>query len=60
MIRETPILNKKKARAVILYILNKSGSMSETKLKTLLYFIDFDSYEKYEQGIMGFKYIKEL
>ena len=56
--RTTPKLNKEKARQVILYLLQKCGKMSEKKLQILLYFIDFDYYEKYEKGIMGFKYKK--
>ena len=53
-----PELNRKKAREVILYLLNRCGAISEKKLKLLLYFIDFDFFEKYEERIMGFKYMK--
>ena len=53
-----PKLNKKKAQQVILYILNKLGPTDEKKLWTLLYFIDFDYYELYEEHFMGFKYRK--
>ena len=52
-------LNKEKAKQVILYILNKVGPMSEKKLQTLLYFIDFDYYEKHWEKLMGFEYIKQ-
>ena len=54
-----PKLNKKKAREVILYILSRCGSMTEKKLATMLYFIDFDYYERYEKHLTGFTYIKK-
>ena len=53
-----PQLNKKKAKEVIKYLLNRLGPMSRTKLEMLLYFIDMDFYEKHEKHFMGFKYIK--
>lgn len=60
MIRNNkPKLDEKKAKQVILYLLNKIGPMSKEKLFCLLYFIDFDYYEKYECHIMGFTYIKK-
>jgi transcriptional regulator with XRE-family HTH domain len=46
---------------VLLYILNKVGgkpNIGETVLHKLLYFIDFDYYEKYEENLMGATYIK--
>ncbi len=46
---------------VLLYILNKVGgkpNVGETVLHKLLYFIDFDYYEKYEENLMGATYIK--
>jgi len=58
MIRETPKLNKEKAKQVILYILNRCGKMSSKKLQSLLYFCDFDYFEKYEEQLMGFEYKK--
>ena len=48
-------------RQVLLYVLNKVGSkpnVGETVLHKLLYFIDFDYYEKYEESLMGATYIK--
>ena len=48
-------------REVLLYILNKIGAkpnVGETVLYKLLYFIDFDYYEKYEEQLMGATYIK--
>ena len=51
--------NKEKAKQVILYLLNKCGSMTKEKLYCLLYFIDFDYYEKYNEKLMGFTYLKK-
>ncbi len=56
-----PQKNLKKFKEVLLYILNKVGSkpnIGETVLYKLLYFIDFDYYEKYEEQILGATYIK--
>jgi len=38
-----------KLEATILYLLKKCGSMTRDKLEVLLYFIDFDYFEKYEK-----------
>ena len=46
-----------------MYILEKVGSkpnVGETVLHKLLYFIDFDYYEKYEENMMGATYIKNF
>ena len=46
---------------MFLYILNKVGAkpnIGQTVLYKLLYFIDFDYYELYEEQLMGLKYIK--
>ena len=51
----------KKFKQVLLYILVKVGSkpnVGETVLHKLLYFIDFDYYEKFEESLMGATYIK--
>jgi transcriptional regulator with XRE-family HTH domain len=56
-----PQKNLKKFREVLLYILNKAGSkpnIGETVVYKLLYFIDFDHYEKYEDQLIGATYIK--
>ena len=48
-------------KQVLLYILNKVGgkpNVGETVLHKLLYFIDFDYYEKFEENLMGLTYIK--
>ena len=53
--------NLDKFKQVLLYILNKVGgkpNVGETVLHKLLYFIDFDYYEKFEENLMGATYIK--
>ncbi|KKQ71432.1 MAG: helix-turN-helix domain protein [Candidatus Peregrinibacteria bacterium GW2011_GWC2_39_14] len=50
-----------KFKQVLLYILEKVGgkpNIGLTVLYKLLYFIDFDYYEKYEEQLMGLTYIK--
>jgi transcriptional regulator with XRE-family HTH domain len=56
-----PRKNFKKFKEVLLYILGKVGAkpnVGETVLYKLLYFIDFNFYEKYEEQIIGATYIK--
>lgn len=56
-----PQKNVQKFREVLLYILNKVGAkpnIGETVLYKLLYFIDFDFYEKYEKQLIGATYKK--
>ncbi|MBA7662696.1 hypothetical protein ES703_70727 [subsurface metagenome] len=56
-----PQKNLEKFKEVLLYILNKVGSkanVGETVIYKLLYFIDFDFYEKYEEQLIGATYIK--
>lgn len=56
-----PQKNIEKFQAVLLYVLNKVGAkpnVGQTVLYKLLYFIDFDYYEKYEEQLMGLSYIK--
>ncbi len=50
-----------KFKEVLLYILNKVGAkpnVGQTVLYKLLYFMDFDYYERYEQQLIGAKYQK--
>jgi len=50
-----------KFEQVLLYILAKIGgkpNIGQTVLYKLLYFIDFDYYEKHEEQLIGAKYIK--
>jgi len=56
-----PEINFRKFKEVILYILNRVGAkpnVGETVIYKLLYFIDFDFYEKYEEHLLGGTYIK--
>lgn len=50
-----------KLREILLYILDKIGgrvNVGESVICKLLYFIDFDYYEKYEEQLIGAVYIK--
>lgn len=50
-----------KFKQVLLYVLEKTAgkpNVGMTVLYKLLYFIDFDYFEKYEQQLMGLTYIK--
>jgi len=56
-----PQKNLQKFKEVLLYILNRVGAkenIGETVIYKLLYFIDFDFYEKYEEQLVGATYIK--
>ena len=56
-----PAKNLDKFKEVLLYILGKVGSkpnIGETVIYKLLYFIDFDYYEKHEEQLIGATYIK--
>jgi len=56
-----PQKNIAKFKEVLLYILGKVGSkpnVGESVLYKLLYFIDFNYYEKYEEQLIGATYIK--
>jgi transcriptional regulator with XRE-family HTH domain len=56
-----PQKNLQKFKEVLLYILSKVGSkpnIGETVIYKLLYFIDFDFYEKYEEQLIGATYMK--
>lgn len=56
-----PRANIKKFKEALLYILEKVGAkpnIGETALYKLLYFIDFDFYEKFEEQLTGARYIK--
>jgi transcriptional regulator with XRE-family HTH domain len=51
----------KKFKQTFLYILSKIGgkpNIGQTVLYKILYFIDFDYYEKFEEQLIGAKYIK--
>ena len=56
-----PQENIVKFKEVLLYILEKVGArpnIGETAIYKLFYFIDFDYYEKFEEQLIGAKYIK--
>lgn len=56
-----PKTNPEKLREVLLYVLEKVGAkpnVGETVLYKLLYFIDFDYYEKTGQSITGLTYVR--
>ncbi len=58
---DVPQKNVKKFKEVFLYILEKVGgkpSVGMTVIYKLLYFIDFDFYEKFEEQLIGARYIK--
>jgi uncharacterized phage-associated protein len=56
-----PQKNIEKIKEVLLYLLEKVGAkpnVGETVIYKLLYFIDFDYYEKFQKQLMGCTYIK--
>lgn len=56
-----PTENAEKFREVLLYILEKVGNkpnVGMTVLYKLLYFIDFDYFEKFEEQLMGATYMR--
>jgi DNA-binding XRE family transcriptional regulator/uncharacterized phage-associated protein len=56
-----PLKNIEKFKQVLLYILEQIGArpnVGMTVLYKLLYFIDFDYYEKHEEQLMGLTYFK--
>jgi len=58
---DVPQKNLAKFREVLLYLLNRVGAkpnIGETVIYKLLYFIDFDYYERYEEQLIGATYKK--
>ena len=56
-----PQKNFEKFKEVLLYVLSKVGgkpNVGEAVIYKLLYFIDFDFYEKFEEQLIGATYIK--
>lgn len=56
-----PQKNSEKFKEVLLYILNKVGSkpnIGQSVIYKLLYFVDFNFYERYEEQLIGATYIK--
>ncbi len=59
--KEIPKENTERFKQVLLYVVSKVGSrpnIGQTALYKLLYFIDFDYYEKYQRYLIGAKYIR--
>jgi transcriptional regulator with XRE-family HTH domain len=59
--KEVPKENVEKFKQVLLYVVSKVGSrpnVGQTALYKLLYFIDFDFYEKNQAYLIGATYIK--
>src|SRR3989338_4053108 len=60
-VKEIPKENLEKFKQVLLYIVSKvwnRPNIGQTALYKLLYFIDFDYYEKHQQFLIGATYIK--
>ena len=60
-VRDIPQENIEKFEQVFLYVVSKVGSrpnIGQTALYKLLYFIDFDYYEKFKELLTGATYIK--
>ena len=58
---DIPEKHLEKFKQVLLYVLGRTAgkpNVGMTTLYKLLYFIDFDYYEKYEKQLMGLTYIK--
>ncbi len=56
-----PQKNLLKFKEVLIYILNRVGAkpnIGESVIYKLLYFIDFDYYERYEEQLIGATYLK--
>lgn len=53
-------INEEKYRNIILFFANRirNGSLGKLKLMKLLYFFDFDFYEKYEKSATGDEYLR--
>lgn len=60
-VREIPKENVDKFKQVLLYVVSKVGgrpNIGQTAIYKLLYFIDFDYYEKYQKYLVGATYVK--
>lgn len=60
-VREVPKESVSKFEQVLLYVVSKVGNrpnIGQTAIYKLLYFIDFDYYEKNQEYLMGATYIK--
>lgn len=53
-------INEKKYKNIILFFANKikNGTLGKLKMMKLLYFLDFDFFEKYDKSITGDEYLR--
>ena len=53
-------INEKKYHNIILFFANKikNGTLGKLKMMKLLYFLDFDFFEKYGKSVTGDKYLR--
>lgn len=53
-------INEKKYRNAVLFFANKirNGTLGKLKLMKLLYFLDFDFFEKYGKSVTGEEYLR--
>jgi uncharacterized phage-associated protein len=53
-------INEKKYNNIILFFANKikNGTLGKLKMMKLLYFLDFDFFEKYGNSVTGDKYLR--
>lgn len=53
-------INEKKYKHVILFFANKikNGTLGKLKMMKLLYFLDFDFFEKYGKSVTGDQYLR--
>lgn len=54
------MINKRKYKSVILYFANiiRNGTLGKVKLMKLMYFLDFDFFEKYGKSVTGDRYVR--
>lgn len=57
---KTPKINEKKYKNAILFFAKKiqNGTLGKLKLMKLLYFLDFDFFEKYGRSVTGDEYLR--
>ena len=59
MVKITKI-NKKKYKNIILFFANRirNGTLGKLKIMKLLYYLDFDFFEKYGRSVTGDEYLR--
>lgn len=60
MVQKTAKINEKKYKNAVLFFANKirNGTLGKVKLKKLLYYLDFDFFEKYGRSVTGDEYLR--